>query len=43
VLMLASGKIRKRGGVRSELDIPAGAFLQAMTSRGVRIEYSIHD
>ncbi|MFZ3213181.1 MAG: saccharopine dehydrogenase C-terminal domain-containing protein, partial [Terriglobales bacterium] len=40
VQMLASGEIAKRGGIRSELDIPAGAFLQAMASRGVRIEYS---
>jgi len=43
VQMLASGEIAKRGGVRSELDIPAGAFLQAMASRGVRIEYSSRD
>ena len=40
VQMLASGEITKRGGVRSELDIPAGAFLQAMARRGVRAEYS---
>jgi lysine 6-dehydrogenase len=40
VQMLASGEIAKRGGIRSELDIPAGAFLQAMEGRGVRIEYS---
>ena len=40
VQMLASGEITKRGGVRSELDIPAGAFLQAMERRGVRIAYS---
>jgi hypothetical protein len=38
--MLASGAIAKRGAVRSELDIPADAFLAAMASRGVRIEYS---
>jgi lysine 6-dehydrogenase len=38
--MLASGEITKRGGVRSEVDIPAGAFLAAMAQRGVRIEYS---
>jgi len=41
VQMLASGAIAKRGAVRSELDIPAGAFLQSMAGRGVRIEYSI--
>jgi len=40
VQMLASGEITKRGAVRSELDISAGAFLQAMAHRGVRIEYS---
>jgi len=40
VQMLVSGQIMKRGGVRSELDIPAGAFLAAMASRGVRIEYA---
>jgi len=40
IQMLASGEIAKRGGVRSELDIPAGPFLQAMACRGVRIEYS---
>ena len=40
VQMLASGEIAKRGAVRSELDIPAGAFLEAMARRGVRIEYS---
>jgi len=39
VQMLASGQIEKRGGIRSELDIPAGAFLQAMAQRGVRIEF----
>ena len=40
VQMLASGEIAKRGAVRSELDIPADAFLEAMAGRGVRIEYS---
>jgi len=40
VQMLASGEIAKRGGVRSELDIPAGAFLAAMAQRGVGIEYA---
>ena len=39
VQMLASGEIAKRGGVRSELDIPADAFLGAMERRGVHIEY----
>ena len=39
IQMLASGEITKRGGILSELDIPAGAFLQAMTRRGVRIEF----
>jgi lysine 6-dehydrogenase len=40
VQMLAAGEIAKRGGIRSELDIPADAFLAAMARRGVRIEYS---
>ncbi len=40
VQMLVSGAIAKRGAVRSEVDIPAEPFLQAMASRGVRIEYS---
>jgi len=40
VQMLASGEIAKRGAVRSELDIPAGAFLDAMARRSVNIEYS---
>ena len=40
VQMLASGEIGKRGAVRSEVDIPAAAFLQAMARRGVNIEYS---
>ena len=40
VQMLSSGEIEKRGGIRSERDIPAEAFLQAMAARGVRIEYS---
>jgi saccharopine dehydrogenase-like NADP-dependent oxidoreductase len=40
VQMLASGKIAKRGGLRSELDIPTGAFMAAMADRGVQIEYS---
>jgi len=43
VQMLASGEIAKRGAVRSELDVPAGAFLQAMAGRGVRVEYSSCD
>jgi len=40
VQMLASGEITKRGAVRSELDIPTEAFLQAVADRGVHIEYS---
>ncbi|MGC2320986.1 MAG: saccharopine dehydrogenase C-terminal domain-containing protein [Terriglobales bacterium] len=39
VQMLASGEVTKRGGILSELDIPAGAFLEAMAQRGVRIEF----
>jgi lysine 6-dehydrogenase len=40
VEMLASGEIAKRGALRSELDIPAAAFLEAMARRGVNIDYS---
>jgi saccharopine dehydrogenase-like NADP-dependent oxidoreductase len=40
VQMMALGQIAKRGAVRSELDVPAGAFIAAMSQRGVRIEYS---
>lgn len=39
VQMLASGEITKRGGIRQETDVPAGAFLDAMAARGVKIHY----
>lgn len=40
VQMLASGEIAKRGGIHQELDIPAQAFLDAMSARGISIDYS---
>jgi lysine 6-dehydrogenase len=40
VQIMALGQIAKRGAVRSERDVPAGAFIAAMSQRGVRIEYS---
>ncbi len=39
VEMLAEGVIEKRGAVLQERDVPAGAFLQAMANRGVRIRF----
>jgi lysine 6-dehydrogenase len=39
--MICSNDITKRGGVYQELDVPAGLFLQAMESRGVKIEDSL--
>ncbi len=40
VQMMASGEITKRGGVLQELDVPAAAFLEAMSDRGIEIEYA---
>ena len=40
VQMLASGEIAKRGGILQEVDVPAEPFLNAMTARGIEIEYS---
>jgi len=39
VEMLARGDISKRGAVRQERDVPAGLFLKALSSRGLRIRY----
>jgi lysine 6-dehydrogenase len=39
--MLASGAITKRGGVLQERDVPAGAFLDQMENRGIKIEYAM--
>ena len=41
VQMLASGAIRKRGGVLQERDVPADLFLAEMEKRGIKIEYSM--
>ena len=39
VQMLASGDISRRGGIRQELDVPADAFLSAISQRGIKIQY----
>jgi lysine 6-dehydrogenase len=41
VMMMASGEITKRGGVRQETDVPAQKFLQEMAKRGIRIEHKV--
>ena len=41
--MLAAGTIVKRGGIRQETDVPAEKFLEAMATRGVKIQYSEED
>ena len=40
VQMMALGEISKRGAVLQERDVPAQAFLDAMSSRGIEIEYN---
>ena len=40
VQMLASGEIQKRGGILQETDVPAEPFLNAMSARGIQIEYA---
>jgi saccharopine dehydrogenase-like NADP-dependent oxidoreductase len=39
VQMMASGEITKRGAVLQERDVPADAFLDAMSARGIEIAY----
>jgi lysine 6-dehydrogenase len=39
VQMMASGDISKRGAILQERDVPADAFLNAMSSRGIDIAY----
>jgi lysine 6-dehydrogenase len=41
VQMLASGAIGKHGGVLQERDVPADLFLDAMSKRGIHIQYSV--
>ncbi|HTD22468.1 MAG TPA: saccharopine dehydrogenase C-terminal domain-containing protein [Terriglobales bacterium] len=41
VMMMASGEITKRGGIKQETDVPAQKFLQEMAKRGIRIEHQI--
>jgi lysine 6-dehydrogenase len=38
VMMMASGEITKRGGIKQESDVPGQKFLQEMAKRGIRIE-----
>lgn len=38
--MMVSGEITKRGGVRSELDVPADHFVDEMRKRGVEVKFS---
>jgi lysine 6-dehydrogenase len=40
VQMMASGDITKRGAVLQERDVPAQAFLEAMSARGIDIDYN---
>jgi len=39
VMMMASGEITKRGGIKQESDVPGQKFLQEMAKRGIRIEH----
>jgi len=39
--MLASGVIARRGGVLQERDVPAEIFLNEMSKRGIRIDYTL--
>ncbi len=41
VQMMATGIITRRGTLLQELDVPADRFLQAMESRGIRVQYSL--
>lgn len=38
--MLVSGAIKKRGGIRQELDVPTDVFLREMSLRGIKIRFS---
>lgn len=38
VMMMASGEITKRGGIKQESDVPGQKFLQEMAKRGIKIE-----
>jgi len=39
--MLASGAIRKRGGVLQERDVPADLFLNQIEKRGIKVQYAV--
>ena len=38
-MMMASGEITKRGGIKQESDVPAQKFLAEMKKRGIAIEH----
>jgi saccharopine dehydrogenase-like NADP-dependent oxidoreductase len=38
--MMVSSVITKRGGIRQEIDVPAGIFLREMSRRGVKIRFA---
>jgi lysine 6-dehydrogenase len=39
--MLANETIEKRGAILQERDVPAGAFLEEIAKRGIKIDYEI--
>jgi hypothetical protein len=39
--MLANETIEKRGAILQERDVPAGAFLEEIGKRGIKIDYEI--
>ena len=41
VQMLGSGAISRRGAVLQERDVPADLFLEEMSKRGIKVDYSI--
>ena len=41
VQMLVSGAIAKRGAVLQERDVPADRFLEEMSKRGIKIDYTV--
>jgi lysine 6-dehydrogenase len=41
VMMMASGEITRRGGIKQESDVPGQKFLEEMAKRGIRIERQV--
>ena len=39
--MLVSGAITQRGAILQERDVPAELFLEEMTGRGIKVEYTV--